>query len=719
MNRIFITVLLFCIFNGAVYPDDNPLLPSKISSLITIDGILDEESWKTAPSVTGFKTFTPDFGLDMVYRTVVYMLYDTENIYFAYKCFDDEPEKIKASVNSRDNIRPDDWICINLDSFNDQQALYAFYVNPAGIQMDSRYAAGIEDASVDFVWYSAGRIEPDGYTVEVQIPLKSIRFATSDPVEMSVFFERKISRESVQGSYPAMDPAKGEAFLTQMKPIVYHDVKHYRLFELLPAFTYTASDINSGGNLEKDERRPSFSLTSKFGITSQLILDATVNPDFSQVEADAGQVDVNLRYKLYYPEKRSFFLEGNENFNFAATQADEYDPVLTLLHTRSIVNPVTGIKLTGKATRDLTIAALYALDRVPAAGGRETESYAHYPVLRAKYGISEDGYLGMLYTGRETDSTFNRVAGIDGQIRLGKASQFSYNGVLSSTMGTAQSDPENGYMASAEYRYDNRNLAMSFGGKSIGSSFYVEPGFISRTGINYIKGLVKPKFYPSGDFVRRIDVELFTRQMQDVEYNMWETIDHLAAWVFFRGATYIKVKGSYSTEIFLGERFNTGGFHALLSSQVTKRFNFATLYRRTGGIYYQGLLQGKGTRVTIMSNYKPTENIHLDLQYSFADLYDSDSGDQLYNYSIARAKLTYQMNRYFFLRGITEYNSYYESLLTDFLASFTYIPGTVVYLGYGSVYDRVEWDGVDYMPSDSFLESRRGFFFKCSYLHRF
>ena len=77
------------------------------------------------------------------------------------------------------------------------------------------------------------------------------------------------------------------------------------------------------------------------------------------------------------------------------------------------------------------------------------------------------------------------------------------------------------------------------------------------------------------------------------------------------------------------------------------------------------------------------------------------------------------MNRYFFVRGITEYNSYYESLLTDFLASFTYIPGTVVYLGYGSVYDRTEWDGNDYIPGERFLETRRGFFFKCSYLYRF
>ncbi|MEZ5012611.1 MAG: DUF5916 domain-containing protein, partial [Bacteroidales bacterium] len=365
--------MLLLIFVHGTLLSHGPLAPLKISGKIEIDGILNEAEWKEAPVVTGFKTFVPDYGLDMDSRTDVYMLYDAENLYFAYRCFDVLPDRIKASVNSRDNIRADDWICINLDSFNDQQGLYAFYVNPAGIQMDSRFAGGVEDASVDFVWYSAAVVDDEGYTVEVQIPLKSIRFSNSEPVEMSVFFERRISRESVQGSYPAMDPAKGEAFLTQMQPLVYSGVKHYSLLELLPAFTYTATDAISEGTLTRDERRPSVSLTAKYGITSQLILDATVNPDFSQVEADAGQVDVNLRYKLYYPEKRSFFLEGNENFKIAATQADEYDPVLTMMHSRAIINPLTGLKLSGKVTPGLTIAALYALDRTTgeADGGKQ------------------------------------------------------------------------------------------------------------------------------------------------------------------------------------------------------------------------------------------------------------------------------------------------------------------------------------------------------------
>ena len=218
MKKASLLLLLTIVTAGIMGQDSEALRPGKTKIVPVIDGILNDEAWKDAPKVSGFKTFSPDFGLDMSQLTTVYMLYDEENIYFAFECKDDEPDKIKASVNSRNNIRADDWICVNLDSFNDHQSLYAFYVNPHGIQMDSRFSAGQEDSSVDFVWYSAGTISDDGYRIEMQIPLKSIRFTTREPVEMSVLFERMISRQRVQGSYPAMDPSKGMAFLTQMKP---------------------------------------------------------------------------------------------------------------------------------------------------------------------------------------------------------------------------------------------------------------------------------------------------------------------------------------------------------------------------------------------------------------------------------------------------------------------------------------------------------------------
>ena len=181
----------------------------------------------------------------------------------------------------------DDWVAINLDSFNDQQSLYSFYINPMGIQADSRLAARKQDYGFDAVWFSAGTVDEEGFNVEIRIPFKSIRFASSDRVEMGIIFERNITRYSETGTYPALDPARGaveEAFQTQMHPISYESIEHSRLFELLPAVTHSQRRVLEQNELVKAKDRNDVSLTVKYGISSDLILDGTVNPDFSQVE---------------------------------------------------------------------------------------------------------------------------------------------------------------------------------------------------------------------------------------------------------------------------------------------------------------------------------------------------------------------------------------------------------------------------------------------------
>ncbi|HDZ41276.1 MAG TPA: hypothetical protein ENH59_06320 [Bacteroidetes bacterium] len=192
-------------------------------------------------------------------------------------------------------------------------------------------------------------------------------------------------------------------------------------------------------------------------------------------------------------------------------------------------------------------------------------------------------------------------------------------------------------------------------------------------------------------------------------------------WVYFRGSTYIKVKAEYSTEVFMGQRFKTGGFHSLLNSQLGKKVTLAGLYRHQGSVYYPGdpPFQGISNHLLLMGNFKPSEKIHFDVSYRYSGLKLASTGESVYDYSILRGKLTFQINKYFFLRLISEYNSYREDLLTDFLASFTYIPGTVVYLGYGSLYEKLRWEDGRHITDDRFLETTRGFFFKCSYLQRF
>ena len=159
---VLVLLLLAALTMTGLAAESDLLKPLRTNTPPKIDGILDDPVWTKAPTVTGFETFIPEFGKVQPEQTIVYMVYDRENLYFGFRCFDNQPDKIKAAVSRRDNVQTDDFVCINLDSFNDQQALYALYVNPLGIQADSRFASNREDFSVDVIWYSAGRIDGKG-----------------------------------------------------------------------------------------------------------------------------------------------------------------------------------------------------------------------------------------------------------------------------------------------------------------------------------------------------------------------------------------------------------------------------------------------------------------------------------------------------------------------------------------------------------------------------
>jgi hypothetical protein len=696
-----------------------PLEPPIAGTPPVIDGVLDDAAWQGAPAFTDFRTSMPDIGRPMPDSTFAYAAFDRDNLYFAFRCRESEPGKIKTSVTNRDNMLGDDWICINLDSFNDQQACYAFYVNPQGIQGDSRFAANNEDFSVDLVWYSAGRVSADGYAVEVRIPLKSIRFSNRNPVEMGVIFERFVSRRSEHGTHPALDPAKGLSYLTQMRPLAFRDIKQKALLEVLPAVTFTEQHSIDAGELARDERLAEFSLTTKYGVASDLVVEGTYNPDFSQIEADAGQVDVNLRYDLFYPEKRPFFLEGRESFTVAATAASELDPVRAIVHTRTIVDPLAGVKLVGMAGARSRVAALYALDELPEEEAPAGGAYAQFPILRFQRVLRNESYLGGIYAGRELDGSFSRVGGVDAKLQVTEPAWFEGHALLSRAKADAVSAEAGGHSIGLRYRHGARNGDYDFSVVDVSDDFVADMGYVTRVGVFQATALARPKFYSDSSFVRRVDAELFSGQTRDEFSGLWETFNHASSLFYLGGTSQLKVKYSYSTEIFEGEKFNTGGFHVLVGGQPANQFYYSVLYRRIQAIFYSAdPYQGKSNRFTAGITYQPSDKLLSELSFVYYDFYRSSDSRKIYDYPIGRVKVTFQPNKYLLLRGICEYNDYYEEMITDFLASFTYIPGTVIHLGYGSMYDKIEWREGSYTESDRFLETKRGLFFKMSYLWR-
>ena len=695
------------------------LKPLKTDKPPVIDGSLDDLVWAEAPAVTTFKTFAPDFGRDLSEATLAYYAYDSENLYFAFQCYDREPDKIKATLSKRDDFRTNDFICINLDSFNDQQSLYAFYVNPLGIQMDSRYANNKEDYSVDVVWYSAGKLHDRGYAVEMRIPLKSIRYSSGQRIEMGIFFERYISRRTEHGSYPELDPAKGFAFLTEMAPLEFSGLKRYTLLELIPAFTFSQGYAQNEGRLARQKTARDLSLTGKYGITPSLILDATVNPDFSQVEADAGQVDVNLRYDLFFPEKRPFFLEGSENFNLAGTT--EQDFLLETVHTRNIVDPKGGVKLSGKVAKSDSIAMIFAADESPVSYSSldPTGKYAYFSIVRYKHALSQDSSLGLIVSDREHEGRFNRVVGPDGQIRLGQSSMLSFHALGSFTRASNVSPRQDGHALGFDYRLDTRDWNVQLGAQDLSPDFETDAGFLIRNGLSRVRALIAPKFHPRSKVVLQLIPGLFTSHLRDKFSGLWETENTFSLSSVMVRTTRVALAGSYSTEIFLGQKFNTSGWTAQVISQITKEFYVRVTYTRGKAVRYsESPFQGYGKVALATLGYQPSENFNWTLSYTYSDLFRDANGEKIYDYTLIRNRLIYQVNKYLFFRAVVEYNTYRRQLLTDLLASFLYIPGTVIQLGYGSLYDRIRWMDGAYVDSDRFLETRRGIFFKASYLWR-
>ena len=705
---------LFSLSAAASVEQRTPLKPYKTDVPPVLDGVLDDDAWKNAPQETGFKTYTPDYGKDMREKTIVYYAYDRENLYFAYRCYDSEPDKVKASISARDTIRPDDWVCLNLDTFNDQQSLYALYVNPLGIQADSKFEGNHEDFTVDVVWYSAGKIVPEGYTVEIRIPFKSIRYGRREPVAMGIIFERYISRFSESGTMPPLDPVQGMNFLTQGRTLLFTDIKHYTLLEALPAVTYGRKSDLEAGKLRAGKGETDLSLTAKYGLTSQLILDATVNPDFSQVEADAGQVDFNQRYALYYPEKRPFFLEGREKYTLGGNP--DGDPLGAVVHTRMIVNPILGFKLDGKLAPRDTIASIYAMDEQPAGAA---DKYAHFTIARYKHALAEDSYVGGFWTGRFEGSRYNIVAGGDGQIRLSPSSYFGYYALVSETSPGGAAAESEGHAAGLEYYYGTRDWIVNASAQDLGKGFETETGYLTRNGLTRLKLGLMPLLYPKSKTFLRLTPILHLIQVRDKFSGLWETTEQFDFRALLPRMTQLAVGTRYATEIFLGRRFGRSNVKVTASSQLSKRIQLSLGYAYGQKIrYVDDPYQGRGNDASAAATFRPSENLAFALSLTYSDFTRSADKVKEYDYTIIRSLNTYQVNKYLFFRAIIEYNSFRERLMTDFLASFTYIPGTVIHIGYGSLYEKLEWREETYAPSDRFLESKRGFFFKASYLWR-
>lgn len=699
----------------------------KTSSPPEIDGVLDEPVWKKTRGYSDFKSIAPEYGKLPKEKTIVYSAYDSDNLYFAFKCYDKEPGKIIATIRKRDTIAGEDKVAVFIDSHNDGQNAYLFMINPLGIQMDGvmNSTADIFDYSQDFVWDAAGVKNADGYTVEVKIPLKSLRFPKTKVAKMRAGFIRKITRYSEQYAFPEWKHGAG-SILGQQAFFQLEGINYRRVLEIIPAVTYRKQKERDSMEtlVSSDEKKPG--VTAKIGLTSDLTLDMTINPDFSHIEIDEGQVDVNLRFDPLYEEKRPFFLEGLEHFTFAG--CGDNNPVEKIVHTRNIVEPILGLKISGKIGKSGIVNSLFAIDEFPkqadvSTSDDERGNY-YYGILRYKHIIRNDSYIGTIYTGKEYSNGFNHVGGVDSKIRLSGfmtlSTFFLYSFKKSPGTADQAAAETKGAAFGWKLNYESRKYNAYLGYHDLAKNFDLDPGRVIRNGIRIFSADAERYIYMPSGFLKAITLGYSGILARDKHFGMNEYSHKLYSTFEFSSETNLDIGYRLATEVYMGTLFNTNGFFIDAESRLTKYLKLAFSYRFGGSPYYHpSLLQGNLKKFSIYANFRPGRKFSTVFNFTRHIFHENETNTKIYDIGIYRNKTTFQVNKYLSLRGIVEYNSELRKLLIDSLVEFTYIPGTVIHLGYGSSFAK-RYD-TPHRPIfyDHFREVSSSLFFKASYLFRF
>jgi hypothetical protein len=462
-----------------------------------IDGDLNDVIWEKARIKLGdWISYNPLRGETIEQKTEVFIAYDKKNLYFAFRCLDPEPDKIKTSISRRDSLFQDDWIGLSLDAMGNGQLSYDMFVNPSGIQADIlTSASNEEDLGVDWVWYSAGKRDENGYSTEIQLPLKSIRFKSGSQVRMGILFWRRVSRLGVSVSWPAIPD--GQWVFKCNAVMVMHDLKSPLVLDIIPSFTYSLNqDRADPDHWDKASSNPDVGMTLKYGLTSNITLDLTANPDFSQVESDAFQMEVNRRYPVFYSERRPFFMEGSSLFNMRSGSN-----MSTTVHTRRIIDPILGVKLTGTIGK-FSFGTLTASDHAP---GRPYNDGTANPYLgdnklfnigRATYSLGKGSYIGAIFTDTELGDSFNRVVGSDFYLSIREHHHLSGN-YLYTRSAADSSHTRSGMEGYASYTYLSRRFTFSPQIEHYDDDFQMDTAFYNRTGITMGSAYMDVNFYPN------------------------------------------------------------------------------------------------------------------------------------------------------------------------------------------------------------------------------
>lgn len=742
----------------------------RIEATATIDGRLDDSVWTRAARLTDFSQFQPVDGQPADDPTEVLVWYAGDAIYFGIRATERHGDVVRATNANRDNIASDDHVQLLLDTNNDRRLAFLFGVNPLGVQQDGTRSdqfgggaggrsatgggvgninplEGSVDLNPDFNFESRGRLVPGGYEVEIRIPFKSLRYQEGAVQTWGFNVLRRVQHSGFQDSWTPAVRANA-SFLGQSGTLEgLRDMHRGLVLEVTPTATGRLDGSREASGDWKYGDQGELGGDIRWGIRQSLTLNGTVNPDFSQVEADVGQVVLNERFALFFPEKRPFFLDGLELF----------DTPNQLIYTRRVAAPDAGVKLAGKVGRT-NVGALFAGDDGAYSwNGGKTPFFG---IARLRTDLGRVGTVGGVFTTREDGASHSRLAGADARLYHSKLYFIEAQVVQAWTdsAGTARSGP----LAEIVWDRTGRGWGFHYAVKAIGPDFRAAAGFVNRTGVIDARAFNRLTGYGApGAVVQTYGTFISVTRLWDYSSPGDGTIEGgegVSPSATLRGgwqiggslgrnfysydpsqyANFTVLDGGSTTSFTVpGQEDNQWSGSLRVTTPTYRQFTATANVSIGQTPIFREAAPGRSLRLDATVDLRPTPALRGALQFTRLTLDRRRDGSRFSSETIPRLKVEYQLNRSVFFRfigqyaarsrspledrqgrpilvgGVQDQGSVQNEFRMDWLFSYRPVPGTLVYLGYGATMEE---------PQEfRFGDLRRtadGFFGKVSYLFR-
>lgn len=739
----------------------------RLAATVTIDGDLSEPVWQQATVLKDFTSYSPVDGRPAQDNTEVRLWYAEDALYVGIRAWA-PPGTVRATLAERDRITSEDWVALHLDTFLDRRRSFVFAVNAFGVQADgmrsdqsagpgvSRAALQAVDLSQDYIWQSKGQLLDDGFAVELRIPFKSIRFQFAGTQDWGVQVVRQTQRTGYQDTWAPTSRAL-QAFTPQggfLRGLT--GLKRGLVLDLTPtSVTSTTGTPASATGPWRYGTRNEVSGDIRWGVTANFTVNATANPDFSQVETDVGQIPGDVRFALFFPELRPFFVEGSEQF----------DAPNRLVNTRSIVQPLGAIKLTGKIPRT-DVGLLSAIDAP--SSGRDGKTSPRFNIIRLRRDLGEQSTAGIVFTDRTEGARFNRVGGADVRLQFRRvySADLRFAGSL-----TRDESSRSGSLWELSHGRTGRAYGYRFNVQGISPTFETQTGFVNRA--DFVRAQVNQRYtmfgqrggwwdqrqhFFSGSTLWSYDA--FGRRETPLESRI--SVDNSMT---IRGGWRVSVTPDLQRVAFDARRY--AAYRVLApngrdtvaftpnTAQITSNTALAVntpQWRRAGA----SLTATLGTEPEFFEtstvrrreleaqvDLRPTAQVRVGGLLRYQRFVRERDGSVFSTQVVPRLRLEYQMSRALFFRFIGQVESRDRSALrdprteqplfrqassgavslqgarrsllgrADWLVSYLPSPGTVVFFGYGTALDATE----TMRPTDA-QRTSDGAFVKVSYLFR-